>query len=199
MKMIFLFSFSQERFCTDSRFESESFWNSEMAYWFQLLPSTTVVLRESAKQCFCKFSDVNKINDRPSESSEYQRFLIMMQITRYNTHVSYCFRGFWSRFFSIFPSSFCRALLFNWKYKQSSTQLNKIKEIISHLYSQTHISGHLLGNGQLDAYRFTKSKSKVRRRGDNKYCSAHTWWINLNVFFLSACAKVNHLTGKAVL
>ena len=131
-KMIFLFSLLQERFCPYSRFESESYWNSKMARWFQLLLSITVVPRESVRQCLSKFSGVNKINYRPSKSSEYQRFLLMMHITYYNTHVSYCFRGFGSRFFSIFPSGFCRTLLFNWKHKQSSTQLNKIKKIISH-------------------------------------------------------------------
>ena len=31
MEMIFYFSFSQERFCTKPRFESENFWNSEIA------------------------------------------------------------------------------------------------------------------------------------------------------------------------
>ena len=151
--------FSQERFCTYSRFESESFWNSEMAYWFQLLLSITVVPRESVRQCLSKFSDVNKINYRPSKSSEYQRFLLMMHITYYNTHVSYCFRGFWSRFFSIFPSGFRRTLLFNWKCKHSTTQLNKLKKSSLILHSQTHNSSQILGNGQLDAYRFTKSKT----------------------------------------
>ena len=29
-------------------------------------------------------------------------------------------------------------------------------------------------NGQLDAYRFTESKRKQRRRGDNEYCPEHT-------------------------
>lgn len=112
-KMISLFSLLQERFCPYSRFESESYWNSKMARWFQLLLSITVVPRESVRQCLSKFSGVNKINYRPSKSSEYQRFLLMMHITYYNTHVSYCFRGFGSRFFSIFPSGFCRTLLFN--------------------------------------------------------------------------------------
>ena len=31
MEMIFYFSFSQERFCNKARFESENFWNSEIA------------------------------------------------------------------------------------------------------------------------------------------------------------------------
>ena len=30
MKMFFYYSFSQERFCTSARFESENYWNSEM-------------------------------------------------------------------------------------------------------------------------------------------------------------------------
>ena len=57
--------------------------------------------------------ETSLIIGRAKVRSEYQRFLLMIHITYYNTHVSYCFRGFWSRFFSIFPSSFCRTLLFN--------------------------------------------------------------------------------------
>ena len=31
-----------------------------------------------------------------------------------------------------------------------------------------------MGNGQPDAYRFTMSKRKPRRRGDNRYSLEHT-------------------------
>lgn len=51
-KWLFILIFTRE-VLHYSRFESESFWISEIAYCFQLLLSTTVVPRESAKQCFC--------------------------------------------------------------------------------------------------------------------------------------------------